>query len=322
YLDARDVIPDHFDLKLGRTYVPQSAITSTVDGGYVNARNLGLRGLGLTAFGGHKVTYDNLAEVGNADDLAAGGSVYVDLVRRTHLEASYARKWIGGDYAQDFASLDVNTVPFAFLGLTGRAKYDLGESRWAELLAGVSLTPFDPLEIPLVIKGEVIVERPSFDQFSFYRYFGVARYQEFGGALEYEVLEGLRLNARYAYENFAGANDDVDQHANVIEAGASFRRVRNLVVNASFLNRNGFGARLSGLRLNAAYALGKLGLLAGIDYDDFRRDLARTDTSKRYWAGANYEINKNFTVSVHGEDDISYLFTHTLQGVAALVFHL
>ncbi|HUJ25534.1 MAG TPA: hypothetical protein VLW85_05930 [Myxococcales bacterium] len=323
YLDGRNVVPDHLDLKLGRTFVTQAALPSSIDGATINLRNVGAPGVGITAFGGHRVVFDNVTESDNADDLAAGGSVYFDTVRRTHLEASYARQWLKGDYSRDFAAVDVNSVPFDRVNVTGRAKYDVGESRWAELLGNVNVYPFNPLDVPLVLKGEVLVERPTFDQYSFYSYFDVARYQEFGGSAEYEVLPGLRVNGRYAYENFAATKDEVDQHAHVLEAGVVFRKVRNLVVNLSWLNRNGFNSRLSGLRFNAAYALWqKLGLLAGIDFDDFRRDMARDGTSKRYWLGANYDFNKKITASIHAEDDVSYLFTHSFQGLAALVVHL
>ncbi len=322
YLDGRDVIPDHLDLRAGRTYVSQAALPSNIDGLFINAKNLGYQGVGATAFGGHRVLYDNAGEYDHPDDFSGGASLYFDTVRRTHVEGSYARTWLQSAYSRDYAAIDVNSVPFDRVNATGRMKYDVGDSRWAELLGNVSVYPFDPLDVPLVVKGEVLVERPTFDQFSFYSFFDVARYQEFSGAVEYEVLEGLRVNGRYAYENFAATKDNTDSYAHVIEGGVTFRMVKNLTVNANYLNRNGFAARLSGFRINAAYVIWKVGLMGGVDLNDFRRDLARSDTSTRYWAGVNYDVNKRFKVSVHAEEDVSFLYSHTFQGIAALIFQL
>jgi hypothetical protein len=323
YLDGRNLVPNHLDLRLGRTYVAQAALPSSIDGATVNVRNAGAPGVGLTAFGGHRVVFDNLTEADNTSDLAAGASVYLDSVRRTHIEASYARSWTRGDYARDFTAIDLSSFPLERVNLTGRAKYDVGETRWAELLGGVNVYPFDPVDVPLLIKGEVLVERPTFDQDSFYRFFDVARYQELGASVEYEALQGLRLNARYAYETFGATKDEVDQHAHVVEGGLAFRMVRRLVVNLTWLNRNGFNSRLSGLRLNASWLpLDVLGLFAGAGVDDFRQDLARSGTSKRYWLGANYDFNRRIGAQVHVEDDLSYVFTHSLQGACALIVHL
>jgi hypothetical protein len=313
YLDARDVVPDRLDLRLGRTYVTAAALTGTLDGAALHAHNLGIDGFGATAFGGRRVTFDNLTETGNAKDVLAGGSLYFDTVKSTHLEASYARKWVDGDYAQDFAAFDLRTSPLDLLTLTGRVKYDLGASRWAEILVGASVVPFDPTEIPLVLKAEFYVSQPSFDQYSFYRYFNVNRYQELGASAQYEVLESLQLNVRYAYEDF-----DDDQHAHVVEGGIGWRPLQALSLNASYLNRNGFGGRVSGLRCNGSYVIGDATLAAGVDFDDFRRELARTGTSKRYWAGVSYAFNKVFSAQVHGEDALSYVYSHALQGTVAL----
>ena len=323
YVDGRNVVPEHLDLRLGRTYVTAAALPSSIDGATVNVRNVGMQGVGITAFGGHRVVFDNLTEADHVDDMVAGASVYFDTVRRTHVEASYARSWLQGDYARDFTAIDVSSFPLDRVNLTGRAKYDVGDTRWAELLGNVNVYPFDPIDVPLLIKGEVLVERPSFDQFSFYSFFDVARYQELSLGAEYEVLQGLRVNGRYAYENFAATKDEVDQHAHVIEAGVAFRMVPKLVVNLSYLNRNGFNSRLSGARLNASYlVLSSLSVVAGAGIDDFRQDLARTGSSKRYWLGANYDFNKRIGAQVHVEDDLSYVFTHSFQGAFALLVHL
>lgn len=313
YLDARDVIQDHLDLRLGRTYVPAAALPGVVDGLYLNLRNVGIAGVGVTTFGGHRATFDNKAEISYAGDAVAGGSVYVDAPRFTHLEASYARKWADTEFAQEYVALDLTSTPLSTVSLLGRAKYDLPSSQWAELQAGVSVIPL----APLVLKGEVYASRPSFDRFSFYRFFNVNRFLELAAAAEYEVVAGVRVNARYAYEDFG---DDANAH--VVEGGLALRPVKNLSLNAVYQNRNGFGGRVSGLRGSGAYTIGKATVLAGVDYDDFRRQLSREGTSKKYWAGLNVEINRFLSAAVHAENTLSFYFSHAYQGIAALIVTL
>src|SRR5659263_182257 len=53
YLDYRDAVKDHLDLKAGRTYVGTAAVSGTIDGVYLNFKNLGP--VGVTLFGGRNV---------------------------------------------------------------------------------------------------------------------------------------------------------------------------------------------------------------------------------------------------------------------------
>ena len=87
YLDYRDAVKDHLDLKAGRTYVSQAAISGTIDGVYLDFRNLGP--VGVTLFGGRNVLFDNKSEIGTGGDAITGMSVYFNTIKYTHIEVSY-----------------------------------------------------------------------------------------------------------------------------------------------------------------------------------------------------------------------------------------
>jgi hypothetical protein len=309
FLDYKDVVKGHLDLKAGRTFVTAAAIPGLMDGLQVNAKNLGFSGLGVTAFGGHRVVFDNKVEVGGVGDALAGGSVYLDTVKATHLELSYAQKWADEHFAQEMAALDVSTTPHQMVNLVGRMKYDLVESKPAEILLGANLFPMKDL----VVRAEYCDSRPTFDKSSFYRFFNVNDYQELGASVEYRLLERYRLSGRYAAEDF-----DKGSSAQVYGAGIFAHPVDALTLDLSYDQRQGFGSRLSGVRFHGAYQFWKATVRAGIDYDDFRRADSRSDTAKKYWAGGEVQLNSMFGVSLKVEEDVTFYFSHAYQGFAAL----
>src|SRR6266545_2405852 len=213
YLDYRDVVKDRLDLRAGRTYVPTAALAATVDGLNLNFKNvavMGPVGLGASAFGGRRVTFDAKGEIGNGNDSLWGGSVYVDTIKFTRFEASYARMLTDGALAQEVVALDLSSTPYTAVNLNGRLKYDIVSSRYSEAQAGVSVAPF----AALVLRGELYSSYPSFDKFSFYRFFNVNHFQQLSGAAEYQLFSNLRLSARYAHERF-----DDNATAGSIETG-------------------------------------------------------------------------------------------------------
>jgi hypothetical protein len=313
YLDYRDLLPNHLDLRAGRTLVGSGAIPGMVDGAQLTGRNLAVPGLGATAFGGRRVFLDNKSEIPFDDDYLWGGSVFLDTVKLTHLEASYAREYRGGELAHEAAALDATTTPHAMVNLVGRAKFDLVSSRASELLAGLKLAPI----AALVLRAEYYQSLPTFDRFSFYRFFGVEHYRQASVGAEYRFGSLLRVFASYAYERFDG-----DENANVLGGGFSARPVANLFLNASYEHRDGFAGRLGGLRASAGYTISRATVLAGVDYDDFRREASRDGDAKRYWAGLNVDVTKAFTVALRAEREENFLFNHSYQGYAALDVHL
>ena len=58
--------------------------------------------------------------------------------------------------------------------------------------------------------------------------------------------------------------------------------------------------------------------MAGIDYDDFRREISREGNARKYWAGLNYEFNKIFSAVVKVEDVVSFSYDNKYQGYAAI----
>ncbi len=309
FLDYRDVVKGHLDLKAGRTFIPAAAIPGLVDGLQLRARDLGTKGLGVTAFGGRRVLFDNKVEVGGMGDLLVGGSVYYDTVKATHAELSYARKWTDERFAQEMAALDLSTTPHKLVNLVGRLQMDLVESRASELLLGVNVFPLQDL----VVRAEFCESSPTFDQSSFYRYFDVSDYKVLGASAEYRLAERYRLSARFAAEDF-----DRKSNATVWGAGLFARPVDALTLNVSYDQRSGFGSRLSGLRFNGAYKFWKATVLAGVDYDDFRRADARSDTAKKYWAGGEVQLNSMFGLSLRVEKAVTFYLSDAYQGFAAL----
>jgi hypothetical protein len=316
YLDYRDVVKDHLDLRAGRTFVPAAALPGTVDGLHLDLRNIGPAGpigAGVTAFGGHLATFDNLGEISNGNDSLWGGSVYLETIRFTRLEASYARKLTDGSMAQQSLALDLSTTPIQMVNLTGRLRYDTVSSRYSEAQAGVTLSPL----AAVVLRGEYYSSYPTFDQFSFYRFFNVGHYEMLGGSVEYRLIGDYRLSMRYAHERF-----DANATAHVVEGGISARPIRNLSLNVSYEGRNGYAGRLAGFRGSGAYRIQKATLLAGVDYDDFRRDAARDGTSKKYYAGLGYDFTRKITAVGRIENNINFYSNNLVQGFLALNVNL
>jgi hypothetical protein len=311
YLDYRDVIKDHLDLRAGRTYVSAAAVSGTVDGVYLDVKNLGP--MGVTVFGGRRVIFDNKSEIGTSGDTLTGASVYFTAIKFTHVEVSYGRKYAETDLAQETVGLDFTTTPHQKLNISGRTKYDVVSSRFNEALLGVKVAPLKDL----TLRGEYYYSRATFDKFSFYRYFSINNYREISITAEYQVSANYRINAKYANEDFGG-----DADADLYEVGVFARPIKDLTLNASYEKRDGFTGRLSGIRFHGAYKINRAAILAGIDYDDFRRENSREGTAKKYWAGLNYEFNRMFSAVVRVEDNTNFLFDDSFQGFVAVNVNL
>lgn len=311
YLDYRDAVKDHLDLRAGRTYVSAAAVSGTVDGAYLDFKNLGP--VGVTLFGGRRVIFDNKSEIGKGDDTLTGGSVYFNTVKNTHIEASYGRKYTEGELAQENVGLDFSTTPIDILNIFGRLKYDIVSSRSNEILVGAKVAPIKNF----ILTGEYYSSYATFDKESFYRFFNIDQYKQVSLTVEYLINTNYRVHAKYANENFGGGTD-----GNLFDAGFFARPIKDLTLNASYEHRSGFAGRLSGVRVNGAYAINKAAILAGIDYDDFRRENAREGNAKKYWAGLNYEINKMLGAVLRIEDNTNFLFNDSVQGYVAVNVNL
>jgi len=307
YLDYRDVLPEHLDMRLGRTFVNAAAISGTVDGGHVNVKNIGP--FGFTAFGGRNVLYDASKETSSRGDVLAGMSAYYDTIKNTHIEVSYGKKYNDYDLARENVGLDFTTTPLDFANFYGRVKYDTVAETYNELLFGAKVTPYQNL----ILRGEYYQSYATFDTQSIYSVFAVNQYQEKSLAAEYQLSDKYRISFKYARENF-----DDDATADDYEAGFRAQPIKDLTLNISYEKRNGFAGQLAGIRLSGEYKIDKAAVLAGIDYDDFRREASREGTAKKYWGGVNYEFNKIFSALLRVEDDINFNYDHSFQGYAAL----
>ena len=306
YFSYRDAFNDHLDLRAGRTFVHSAAVTGTIDGLYLEAKNLGP--LGITGFGGREVLFQDKAEVGGGNAMS-GASVYLDTAKTTHVELSYGNKYRDSKMARENVGLDYTTTPFEMFNTYGRVKYDTIAEKYNELLFGAKLAPVKDL----ILRVEYLQTRPTFDNNSIYTIFNVDRYKEISGAIEYDLTSAYGLRLKYAREYFG---EDAD--ANVYDIGLIARPVKDLTINASYEKRDGFSGELSGFRLNAGYDIDKAKVQAGIDYDDFTREDSRADTAKKYWAGAGYQFNKLIGLTARVEWDVNYRDSDSWQGFAAV----
>jgi hypothetical protein len=307
YLDYRDAVKNHLDLRAGRTYVGSAAVSGTIDGIYLDVRNLGP--VGVTLFGGRNVTFDNKSETGACKDSLAGMSVYFDTIKNTHVEVSFGRKYDDSDLARENVGLDFSTTPHEKVNIYGKVKYDTVSDKVGELLIGAKLAPVKSF----ILRGEYFQSHPTFDEFSFYRFFSVNDYKEISIAAEYWLTAQYQVSGRYAREDFGGS-----ETADLYEVGLLARPIRDLTLNAFYEKRNGYAGRLSGFRFNGEYRISRAAISAGIDYDDFRREASREGTAKKYWAGILYELNKMFSAVARVEENINFNFNHSYQGFAAL----
>jgi hypothetical protein len=306
YFNYRDAFNDHLDLRLGRTYVHSAAVAGTIDGLFLDLKNLGP--LGVTGYGGREVLFLNKAEVGGGN-VMSGASVYLDAPKSTHLEVSYGNKYRNSDLARENIGLDYSTTPFDMFNTYGRVKYDTIGDHFNELLFGAKLVPLADLSL----KVEYYQSRPTFDNNSIYTIFNVDKYREVSAAAEYAFTSNYRLSLKYAKEFFGEGAE-----ANVYDLGLILRPVKNLSIGGSYEKRDGFSGGLSGFRLNAGYDIDKARIQAGIDYDDFTRQDSRGDTAKKYWTGADYQFNKLIGVTARVEWDVNYRDSDSWQGFTAV----
>ena len=307
YLDYRDAVEELLDLRAGRTYVNAAAMSGTIDGLHVDLKNLGP--LGLTFFGGRHVIFEDKRDTGTRGDALTGMSVYLDTVRNTHVEVSYGRKYSDTDVARENMGLDFSTTPFGKANFYGRLSYDTVAETYNQMLFGAKVSPLKDL----VLRGEYYQSYPTFDIASIYSVFAVSEYKEKSISAEYQVSANYRVSVKYARENFGEGED-----ANVYEVGLRARPIKDLTINATYEKRDGYAGELSGFRIYGEYRIVRTSLMAGIDYDDFRRELSREGTAKKYWAGVNYEFNKVISAVVRIENNQNFNYDSSYQGYAAI----
>jgi len=315
YVQARDLLGKHLDLRAGRTYVTEAAIPGVIDGAYVNLKNLEIPGLGLTVFGGHRVKFDQRKEVDDFGDTLFGGSLTYATVRQTHVELSFARRYIEGDLGREAIAAEAGTTPVDNLNFFGRARYDLAGSRWNELLLQANVVP----TTPLTLKGEYYASRPSFDKFSFYNFFNVTDYRQASAGAEFQLNPRYRFFGNYAHEWF-----DASATANRFDVGVGLNPIDNLRLTVRYEKRVGYAGGIDGIRFDGWYGLGAVALLAGIDYDDFRRDSTdltystRSSTARRFWGGVSYAFTKYLDALARVEDDVNFYFSPSYKGFVAV----
>lgn len=307
YLDYRDVLKNHLDLRAGRTYVHAAAVSGTIDGAYLDFKNLGP--VGITLFGGRNVIFDDKREVGTRGDALAGVSVYYDTIKNTHVEVSFGRKYRDTEVARESIGLDFSTTPIRQVNIYGRLKYDTIAETTNEILFGAKVAPVKDL----ILRGEYYQSYATFDTVSIYSVFAVDKYKEGSLSAEYRLTEKYRVSARYAREDF---DDDAD--ANLFEVGFLANPIKDLTLNVAYEKRNGYAGRLSGIRLHGEYKVSRATLQAGIDYDDFRREMSREGTAKKYWGAVNYEFGKMVSALLRAEDNINFSYKNSYQGLAAV----
>jgi hypothetical protein len=164
YLDYRDACKNHLDVRAGRTYVNAAAVSGSMDGLYFNVKNMGP--LGFTVFGGREVIFQDKKEIGGGNAIT-GGSIYLDTVKNTRLEASYGKQYRDSEVVRENLGFDFSSTPLDMISIYGRAKYNNLASEFNELLFGAKLLLFKDL----VLRPEYYQSRPTFDNTSIYTIF-------------------------------------------------------------------------------------------------------------------------------------------------------
>ncbi len=307
YLDYRDAIKGLLDVRAGRTFVNAAAVSGLIDGLYLDLKKIGP--VGVTLFGGRDVRFENKKEISVGGDGLAGASVYFDTIKNTHVELSYGRKYNDTNIARENIGFDFSTTPFSWVNFYGNVKYDAIAEASNELLLGAKFNPFKSL----ILRGEYYQSYPTFDTDSIYSVFAVNQYKEKSVKAEYAINDDYRLRAGYAREEF-----DDDANANLYEVGLVAKPIKNLTLNASYERRDGYAGQVSGIRASGEYKIYKATIMAGVDYDDFKRDQSREGYAKKYWGGFNVDVNKNISAIVRVEDNLTYNYDNSYQGLIAL----
>lgn len=308
YLDYRDAFADGVDLTAGRHYANLPAGSAVIDGATLKFRDIGP--VGLKVLGGRQVIFaGDRNEITGSGDRFIGASLSTDAIKLTHLEVGYARKTDNSDVARETVGLSVSAYLPKRIALYGEAKYDTITETTSELLAGVKFSPL----AQLTLTGEYYESYPLFDSTSIYSVFAVNQYQETLFKAEYALNDAYKLFLAYAAEDF---NDGED--ADLYEAGIAARPLPDLAVNLSYDKRNGYGGKLSGLRINGKYTFGDASVSAGADWDDFRRETFSDHTVKKYWIGGTHRLGKTASLMVRAEDNRNVNYDHQYQGVAAV----
>ena len=307
YVDYKDALKEHLDMRLGRTYVSSAAISGTVDGAYFDLKNIGP--VGMTVFAGRNVLFDDKREIGSRGDAITGASVYLDTVKNTHVEVSYGRKYTDANVARENVGLDFSTTPLDKANFYGRVKYDTIAQTYNEMLFGAKIVPIQAL----AIRGEFYQSYATFDTVSIFSIFSVSKYQEKSVVAEYTINANYRLSAKYAREEFGD-----DEKADAYEVGFVAKPIKDFTLNANYKARNGYAGQLSGIRFFGEYKIAKAALMAGVDYDDFRRQDSRSGVAKKYWGGVNYTFNKAVSAVLRVEDNVNFNYDSNYQGYGAV----
>lgn len=307
YIDYRDLVKDMLDIRLGRHFIYLSAGSGIIDGATLDFKKIGP--LGVTLTGGRDVKFGEDSEVTGSGDYLVGISLYATVLKNTNLELSYMRRHDENDVSREIVGLNFSSYLLKPVSIYGETKFDVITEAINELLLGIKLLPLDRL----IVKGEYYQSYPTFDATSIYSVFAVDKYKEAMIKAEYILSDRYRFSLGYAKEEF---NDGED--ADLYEAGIMASPLKNLILNATYDIRRGYGGELDGLRFNSEYTYGRTTLSAGIDYDDYRRDSISSETAKKYWIGAKHKLTKDISFSMRVEDNINVNYEHNYQGFIAL----
>lgn len=304
YGDYRDLF-DKIDFKFGRQFVNLAAGSAIVDGIQADLKNVGP--VAFTVMGGHDVIFGLNGETGDASNAVIGMSAYLVGQKATDLELSWFRKYDSGNVTRDIVGGSFKQYLLNSLKVYGNAKYDTTAEAFNELLGGVKYFP----RSDLVFTGEYYKSYATFDTTSIYSVFAVNDYTEGLFRIDYNLNNMVSLKAGYNRQWYGD-----DGHANVYEAGASFRPIEPLKVNVEYDNRNGYYGNTNGFIIDANYDLNKVSQIgAGFTYDVYQRDsLTGEETARRYWLGGKYKVAKNIAVSGRIQDDVNARYDNNVSG--------
>jgi len=309
YGDYRNV-GNKVDVRVGRQFTNLSAESALIDGVRFDVKNAGP--LGFTLLGGRNVVFGLNGELTHPGDYAFGMSAYLQGLRNTDLDVSWFRKWDQYDVARDMLGASFKQYLLNNLKLYGNARYDVVGEVFSELLGGIKYFPL----ASLTLTGEFYQSYPTFDTTSIFSVFAVNQYKEALVRADYTISEKLGVYGGYKRQDFG---DDSGQ-SDVYTVGLTLRPLEILTIDIDYDHTNGYGGDLNGGTVDVSLdATKELRLSGGMAYDVYQRSffadgMTDTQTSKNYWIGAKYKLNKQMTASLRLDDNVNVTSDNDWQG--------
>ncbi len=295
---------EKLSFRLGRQWANFTSGSSVMDGITANVSEIGP--VGMTFSAGRTVVYSLDSEFSRFGNYFMGFDIHAINLRATQLGVSYTRFYDEWDLAREEVGLNFKHY-FSVASPYAEIKYDIISKTFDEATIGMDVYPVNNL----AIKAEFYHSYPTFDSTSIYSVFAVDKYSQYLLRAEYSFEKPVSVFVSYAREDF-----DEGSNADLYTVGTRFRPYEKLAITTSLSSREGYGGHLLGFEVEGDYQVGKqLTASAGLATEGYRRpDQFDYNSASNFWAGANWTIKKNMSVSARLEDQMDENFSYHPMG--------